>query len=143
MGVGAVISVGHEFDPFRYTIREVKAEEFARSIGDELRPLEDGGLEAPHGFVFFVVVQDSSAMFEELGFRWDRVLFGGMSLEYRRSLRVDETLTGNTCFSDYKERGEGDQRVGIVELETRYFGGDGEEALVEKSTVFARGGIDG
>lgn len=138
-----MISVGHEFSTFRYTIRKTKAEEFARSIGDELRPLGDGELEIPHGFVFFVVVQDSAAMFEEMGFRWDRVLFGGMSLEYRRPLRVGETLTGSTRFSDYKERGEGDQRVGIVELETRYLDEGGEEVLVERSTTIARGGMDG
>jgi acyl dehydratase len=132
----AVLDAGTAFPSFVYRIEPVKAAEFARAIGDELRPLPGGGMEVPVGFLFFVTAQDSGAVFRAAGVGWEDVLFGGLALRYERPLRVGETLRGRTCVTEVKRRGE----LAFTSLETRYADERGELALAEVSTIVVRSG---
>ena len=130
----AVLEAGTAFEPFVYRIEPVKAAEFARAIGDGLRPLPGGGIAAPVGFLFFVTAQDSGAVFRAAGVGWADVLFGGLSLRYARPVRVGETLRGRTCVTEVKRRNE----LAFASLETRYADDRGLAVLDEVSTVVVR-----
>jgi len=132
--------VGMEFSPFTYRVDAVKAGEFARAIGDELRPV-DGVPEVPVGMIFFVVAGDSGEIFQALGIDWQNALFGGVALDLKRPLVAGDTLKGRTRCTAYREKGDGAGRLGIVELETRYRDHRESEILVEVSTIIVRGGL--
>lgn len=137
-----MIRVGYEFPPFRYKVEEIKAGEFRRAIHDESAPASAGRPPlAPIGMIFFVVVQDSGDVFRAFGCEWDRLLFGGVTLDYRAPVRIGDVLQGRTRFSSYRERGTGESCTGFADLETRYHDVDGREVLVETSVVVIRGGL--
>ena len=129
-----VLEPGAGLPPFRCRLEHAKAAEFAYAIGDELRPLPGGELEAPVGFLFFVTAQDSGEVFRTLGLAWTDVVFAGLSLDYERPVRVGEALEGRTCVTEVKRRGD----VVFASLQTRYADETGAEPLVELSTVAVR-----
>lgn len=131
---------GFAFPAFTYALERVKCEEFARSIGDTLHRLPDGGEEVPVGSVFFVAAQDPSAIFEGLGLGWTDLLFGGIELEYARPLAAGETLSGLSTVAGYRERGEGERRLGILELRTDYRDEAQAPVLGETTTLIVRRG---
>lgn len=133
------ISVGHEFEPFEFIVKKSKTGEFASAIGDKLHPLGEA-FEAPLGYVFFVTVQNTAEMFAEMGFQWKETLYGGTESEFRKPILTGMHLTGKTIFKSYNERETENSRLGIAILETRYFDQNGEELLLEKSSIIIRGG---
>lgn len=134
-------AVGREFPPFTYRVEEVKAREFARAIGDELRADPSGRFVAPLGMIFFVSVQDSDRFFEELGIRWDKALFGGSRFTYQRPLFTGDVLQGVTRVSGYSERGQDDGKMGFLVMTTEYRDHTGEPVMLEESTTVVRGGL--
>jgi hypothetical protein len=134
-----MIQVGHEFPAFRYEVEKTKADEFRRAIHDESGAAATGS--APIGMIFFVVAQDSGEVFRAFDCAWDRLLFGGVTLEYQAPVRVGDVLHGRTRFSTYREHGAGENLTGFAELETRYHDDGGREVLVETTVIVVRGGL--
>lgn len=133
--------IGTTFPEFTYVVDKTKAYEFAKAIGDELRQV-DGEFLAPIGMIFFVIVQDNERIFSAFNITWNKAVFGGVKLKYHRPIKVGETLRGKTECIANTEKGEGDKKFGIFELETRYLDEAGHEVLYEISTVIVKGITD-
>ena len=135
-----MVEPGYRFPAFRHTLERVKCEEFATAIGDQLHRLPDGSEEVPVGSVFFVAAQDSGAVFRSLGLGWTDLLFGAIELEYARPLTAGETLDGTSVVSRYREREDGERRLGILDLATEYRAGGSERVLAETTTLIVQRG---
>ncbi|MBE3566784.1 MAG: MaoC family dehydratase N-terminal domain-containing protein [Thermogemmatispora sp.] len=131
-----------ELPDVTFTVEQVKAAEFAHALDTQLATEADGAALVPIGMVFFVLCRDSATIFERLGVRWDRALFGGVRLEYARQIRAGEQLVARSRFLSYRERPSAEGRLGILELETCYSTSDGQLVLREVSTLIARGGLE-
>lgn len=133
-----MVEVGFRYPEFSHRVRRSKAEEFAHAIGDDLRRLPDGRLEAPIGSIFFVTVQDSGSVFGSFGAGWSDVLFGGLRLDYRRPVAVGDELIGSSVVAAYREVGDAARRLGLCDLRTEYRDPTGELVLEEVSTLVLR-----
>src|SRR5579875_332949 len=125
-----------------FAIDKVKADEFAAVLGTRLETDANGTPLVPIGMLFFVLCRDSTVVFEQLGLRWERGLFGGVKFAYSRQVRVGEQLLARSRVRNYYERETAKERLGILDLETSYYDNDGQLVVQENSTVIARGGLE-
>ncbi|MBE3558381.1 MAG: MaoC family dehydratase N-terminal domain-containing protein [Ktedonobacteraceae bacterium] len=125
-----------------FAVDKVKADEFATALGTRLATDVDGTPLVPIGMLFFVLCRDSAMVFEQLGLRWERGLFGGVRFAYARQVRVGEQLLARSHVRTYYERETPKERLGFLDLETSYYDGDGQLVVQENSTVIARGGLE-
>jgi N-terminal half of MaoC dehydratase len=123
---------GQVYPPVTVVVDEGSVERFASAVGD------DGSFVPPT----WVTVPEISAGLgpaladEGLGVDLSRVLHGEEEYEWRRALRVGETVTAQTRIDSIRGRGD----VEFLTLVTSVTGAGGEEVALARSVLIVRGG---
>ncbi|MEW6264075.1 MAG: MaoC family dehydratase N-terminal domain-containing protein [Thermodesulfobacteriota bacterium] len=140
---------------FEFPVERGKIKEFAKAIGDPNPVYTDPEYARSQGFpdvlmpVTFPVTfahhmpSDNFVleMTEKLGMNVASSVHGETELVFFRNVFAGETLKGEVRLGDiYEKEGKRGGVMTFVEMEIRYFGQDGEPAVLCRNTFIDRGG---
>jgi hypothetical protein len=123
---------GKSYPPIRFVVEAEHVRRFAEAIGDE-------GEGIPPTFVTAPEIRAGLAQIvadPELGLDFTRVVHGGQEYEWRRPLRLGETLEVRSTIEDVRTKGG----HGFLTVRTEMRDAAGELVVVGRSTLIERGG---
>lgn len=123
---------GKSYPALRFVLEAEHVRRFAAAIG------EDGG-SVPPTFVTAPEILAGLAQVvadPELGLDFRRVVHGGQEYEWRRPLRIGETLEVRSTIEDVRIKGG----HGFLTLRTEMRDDSGEPVVLARSTLIERGG---
>jgi hypothetical protein len=122
---------GKSYPPVRFIVEAEHVRRFAAAIG------EDAG-DVPPTFVTAPEIRAGLAQVvadPELGLDFSRVVHGGQEYEWRRPLRIGETLEVRSRIEDIRTKGG----HGFLTLRTEMRDGTGALVVLARSTLIERG----
>lgn len=119
---------GKEYDPVAFDVTEGRVRAFHHLFGGP-PGVPPTFLTAAEFMVFPHVIGDP-----ELAIDFRKVVHGSQEFEYRRPLRVGETLTVHARIASIRQKGGN----GFLVVEMRMCGVDGQTAAVARSTMIER-----
>ncbi len=137
---------GREYPPVTFTVDRDHVVRFADAIGEDNPVFRDpdaarsAGYEeqiAPPTFVTAMQIMTSGIVVldQELGLDYSRVVHGEQAYEWRRPVRVGETLTATPRIADIYAKGPNEFLV----IEAEIMGASGEPVVLARSTLLSRG----
>src|SRR2546421_6877939 len=141
---------GKEYQPVEFTVERDHVARFDDAIGED-NPLfrdssaakEEGYDEqlAPPTFVTAMQIRTSGQVVldQDLGLDYSRVVHGEQEYEYRRPVKVGETLTATPRIAGMYSKGPNEYLV--IEAEIRDAGG--QTVVIARSTLLSRGTAGG
>jgi acyl dehydratase len=123
---------GKSYPPVRFVVEAEHVRRFAAAIGEDA----DG---VPPTFVTAPEIRAGLAQVvadPELGLDFTRVVHGGQEYEWRRPVRVGETLEVRSTIEDVRSKGG----HGFLTLRTEMRDAAGALVVLARSTLIERGG---
>ncbi len=141
---------GKEYQPVEFTVERDHVIRFDDAIGEDNPVFRDpaGAKEkghdeqlAPPTFVTAMQIRTSGQVVldQELGLDYSRVVHGEQEYEYRRPIKVGETLIATPRIAEMYSKGPNEYLV----IEARIKDAGGETVVIARSTLLSRGTAGG